>query len=57
MPAKKKNTATKSKASQKKGSTEKPKTATGKQDTSVAKSTAKSQFLKGRRPKQLKLNR
>ena len=46
MPAKKKNTATKSKASQKKGSTEKPKTATGKQDTSVAKSTAKKSVSK-----------
>ena len=41
MPDKKKNTATKSKASQKKGSTQKPKTATGKQDTSVTKSTTK----------------
>ena len=46
MPAKKKNTATKSKASQNKGSTKKPKTATGKQDTSVAKSTTKKSASK-----------
>ena len=46
MPAKKKNTATKSKASQNKGSTKKPKTATGKQDTSVAKTTAKKSVSK-----------